>query len=564
MPNATVVIGANTSLLSRGLDRARAELRRFGSGVAGSFQNTFGGIGGQLAGVLGANAMLQAGKSAVQAAADLEALELGYRAMASESENVEEALRRVKELAKLPGLGFREALQGATNLKAVGFSARESEGILKEFGNALALVGRGKAELDGVVLALSQMSAKGKVFAQEINQIAERVPQIRKVMQNIFGTADTEVIQKTGVSVQEFIRKVVAEMSKGARAATGLKNELENISDEADRLQGEIGKDLAPGYVNLLKFGQATLKFGVALKDAVKDGKDLGFTLKETFGHNDKLKNVEDGWRRATEQAAEYRKELDEQIRAAKELRNVNLGEKMVEATKEEIKMATDLIKLKQELAELDERQASEGRKIQQETADRVKKEQELRAEKAASFKALADEIRLLQLKASGKDKEAAALEREMRIAQEVARIRKEQGLGEQAALALAKQKVALEEKVEKRSRGDWRKRIQGYEKDRAQVSYGNRFRGLDAMAADKQGFFEKNQRTSALDAHFGKGGIKRKELYARGLRDKAAANAQQQAQAQRGQGKPENLDADMVRYLSQIADEIKTLTAGL
>ncbi|MEZ0389520.1 MAG: hypothetical protein ACAI34_20750, partial [Verrucomicrobium sp.] len=71
MPNATVVIGANTSLLSRGLDRARAELRRFGSGVAGSFQNTFGGIGGQLAGVLGANAMLQAGKSAVQAAADL-------------------------------------------------------------------------------------------------------------------------------------------------------------------------------------------------------------------------------------------------------------------------------------------------------------------------------------------------------------------------------------------------------------------------------------------------------------------------------------------------------------
>jgi tape measure domain-containing protein len=157
--------------------------------------NSLASLGGKL--TLGITAPLAAlGIAAVKTATDFDSLKRGLTAVTKEAGPVEAQLARLKEVAKLPGLGFREAVQGSINLQAAGFSAKEAERALKGFGNALATVGKGKTELDGVILALTQIQSKGKVSAEEINQLAERVPQIRQIMLQAFGTADTEVIQR--------------------------------------------------------------------------------------------------------------------------------------------------------------------------------------------------------------------------------------------------------------------------------------------------------------------------------------------------------------------------------
>lgn len=183
-------------------------------------------------------------KSFAQTAMTFDSLERGLTAVMGSSALAQEELIKLREVAKLPGLGLQEAIQGSINLQATGLSAETARDSLMAFGNALATVGKGKAELEGVVTALSQIQSKGKVSAEEINQIAERVPQIRKVMQDAFGTADTEVLQKMGISTEEFIGKVTTELKKLPLVAGGFQLAVENMTDSWTLLKLALAEPL--------------------------------------------------------------------------------------------------------------------------------------------------------------------------------------------------------------------------------------------------------------------------------------------------------------------------------
>jgi tape measure domain-containing protein len=189
--------------------------------------------------------LIGVGTAAVASAAKIDSLRRGLTAVAGSAEEADAQFARLKEVAKLPGLGFEEAIQGSINLQAAGFSAETAEATLKGFGNALATVGRGKADLDGVILALGQMASKGKISAEEVNQIAERVPQIRKVMQDAFGTAVPEELQKAGISAQVFVEKVNSELLKLPQVTGGLQNSFENFGDTVKVSLGTLGDSIA-------------------------------------------------------------------------------------------------------------------------------------------------------------------------------------------------------------------------------------------------------------------------------------------------------------------------------
>jgi tape measure domain-containing protein len=112
------------------------------------------------------------------------------------------------------------------------------------FGNALALVGRGKSELDGVILALGQIASKGAISAEEINQIAERVPQVRQALVTAFGTASTEAIQKMGLSANDAITKIISAMEQLPKATGGAITTFENLQDAIERAFLPIGRGI--------------------------------------------------------------------------------------------------------------------------------------------------------------------------------------------------------------------------------------------------------------------------------------------------------------------------------
>lgn len=176
-----------------------------------------------------------------EATAEMDSLKRGLTAVMGSSSAAAAEMERLKEVAKLPGLGYQEAIRMSTSLQAAGMSAGMARNAMMAFGNALATVGKGKAELDGVGLALSQIMSKGKVSAEEINQIAERVPQIRVAMESAFGTASTEMIQKMGMTSGQFIRGVTDELGKLEKVTGGLRNGTENLSDAWFQFKATLG-----------------------------------------------------------------------------------------------------------------------------------------------------------------------------------------------------------------------------------------------------------------------------------------------------------------------------------
>ena len=64
--------------------------------------------------------ILSMGTDVVKAATTMESLERGLRAVAGGAAQADAQLIGLREVAKLPGLGLQEAVQGAGNLQAAG------------------------------------------------------------------------------------------------------------------------------------------------------------------------------------------------------------------------------------------------------------------------------------------------------------------------------------------------------------------------------------------------------------------------------------------------------------
>jgi tape measure domain-containing protein len=176
-----------------------------------------------------------AAKSASDAFAEYDSLRRALQSYHPTLDGLNSRLAEMRTLAKLPGLGFQEAIQGDVRLQAVGISAENSSKILREFANAIAQTGGGKAQLNEVTIQLGQMAAKGKVLNQDLRPIIESAPAVATALKNMFGTVSSEDISNkltaAGKSSTEFIEMLLVEMEKAPRVTGGWKNSLENLSD---------------------------------------------------------------------------------------------------------------------------------------------------------------------------------------------------------------------------------------------------------------------------------------------------------------------------------------------
>ena len=250
MADADATIGWDNRDFKRGAREATKTLNKFEGGFSKSFKSI-----GKLAGpALAVGGLAKWGSAIFEGTLRLEELTVSLQTVSDGTESLDDQLTALRKTARLPGLGFEEAIEGSVRLQAAGLSAQQSREAIEQFGNALAAAGKGKADLDGVILALTQIAAKGKISAEEVNQIAERVPQIRAVMKEAFGTAVAEDIQKLGVSAEEFISKTIDALGGLARAGSTARNEMENAKDGVNQLNMALGE----------KLGVASLTSGIA------------------------------------------------------------------------------------------------------------------------------------------------------------------------------------------------------------------------------------------------------------------------------------------------------------
>jgi len=199
-------------------------------------------------------------RSGIQAAIQFEKMKLGLTAVAGSAQAANTQMVEFRKLAKLPGLGLPEVVKAATSLQSLDMSLRTTTQVIREWGNELVRMGKGRYELDRIVLALTQMVGKGRGFGQEIRQIAEAMPSIRKHMKAAFGTTASEEFEKMGITAQKFIAGITAELAKMPRVAGGAANAMENFTDAVFNARVAFGEAFLPALTKALDIGTKLLE----------------------------------------------------------------------------------------------------------------------------------------------------------------------------------------------------------------------------------------------------------------------------------------------------------------
>ena len=189
--------------------------------------------------------ILGVGAAAVKAFGDMERLENGLTAIMGSSEAAAAELERLRKVAENPGLALPEVVKASASLQSVGFSADNARTVIEQFGNAVARASGTPATFDGVILALSQISAVGQVTQEDLNQIKERLPEFARVMQQEFGVTTAEAIRGLGISSEEFIQRSVGALSKLERAKGGISNAFDNFKDSVNNSLAVLGESIA-------------------------------------------------------------------------------------------------------------------------------------------------------------------------------------------------------------------------------------------------------------------------------------------------------------------------------
>lgn len=270
LADLNVRLGLVTKSFDQSLNNVDRQLRKFQRSVEGVGRDLTNSITIPLAGL---------GAASIASFAEFEKGAKALEAVTKDAKSVSEQLADLREVAKLPGLGFQEAVQGSARLQAVGLSADEAARTLAEFGNAVARSGGGRVELEGALLALTQIASKGKISAEEINQLNERIFEIRPALEAAFGTSNSEELQKLGISSEEFISKVTNEFAKLERVQGGLANSFENFGDSVRTNLSRVGEIINKSF----NVGDIITRFDNALTKVVDTFANLDDSTQRTI-----------------------------------------------------------------------------------------------------------------------------------------------------------------------------------------------------------------------------------------------------------------------------------------
>lgn len=236
------------------------------SGALGSFGTQAGAVTGTVgalsAAVIafgatalasGAVALINLGKSATEANAKMRSLERGLMAVTGGAGETAEQMKRLEQIALLPGLDLRNVVQSFTDLKSSGVGVSTAERAIKSFGNALATVGRGPADLAGVLYGVRQLATSDTILAEDLNIIKERVPQVTKALRELYGTSRPEDIVKMGVDPDTLLAALIAKMEELPQATGDIEEAWINLGDQWTKVLSKMGGPINDVLIPILE-----------------------------------------------------------------------------------------------------------------------------------------------------------------------------------------------------------------------------------------------------------------------------------------------------------------------
>ena len=273
-----------------GLDKVQASMQKtqtLGDRLRGGLH----GIG-QAAGTIAKAGLVAFGAAAVGAVAasiklgmSMEQTRMAFKTMLGSAEAATKHLEELRAFAAKTPFQFTDLVQASRRLMAFGFEAKKVVPMLRDIGDAVAAMGGSSDIVDRVTLALGQMSAKGKVSAQEMLQLTEAgIPAWRYMAEAIgVSTAEVQKMSEKGLipadkAIQAILNGMRQDfggmMAEQSKTAAG---QLSNVVDLLTETATTFGEALLPAAKSVIENG--LLPFANALKSLVVGGKEVNEEL---------------------------------------------------------------------------------------------------------------------------------------------------------------------------------------------------------------------------------------------------------------------------------------------
>ncbi len=99
--------------------------------------------------------------------------EVGFETMLGSAEKAKKMMTDIKQFAIKTPFETNEIIDQTQRMMAMGWAAEDVLRDMERIGNAAAATGKGALGMDRIILALGQIRMKGKLSAEELNQLAE-------------------------------------------------------------------------------------------------------------------------------------------------------------------------------------------------------------------------------------------------------------------------------------------------------------------------------------------------------------------------------------------------------
>ena len=277
-----------------------------GGAVLGTALPGIGTAGGAFAGAaIGAQAGMfrqQLGGTA-DYAASIGKLQIALRGVVGSQEAYDAAIRAAAAATRDLNIPQEEATRGLTRLSAAvigaGGTVADSSFAFRAMSEAIKATGGNAEQVDGALLALTQVFSKGKVSAEELNQIAERLPGTFTLFAQAAGKTGPELqkaLEQGEVGLNDLMKfleltgdrygKLALDISSssqdaGARLTVAFQamrlevgNALQPLGAELQGAFATFIKDIPPAVVGSAKATAAALSF-LTTNDLVAFGVQL-------------------------------------------------------------------------------------------------------------------------------------------------------------------------------------------------------------------------------------------------------------------------------------------------
>jgi tape measure domain-containing protein len=242
--------GASLDSLASGLSRIGSSLTSIGAGLTAAITLPLAGVS----------------LAALKVSGDLEQARIAFTTMMGSAQAAQKHLDALRDFAAKTPFEFGDLVKASQKLQALGFSAAQVIPTLTAIGDAAAGLALGADGINRISLALGQMQAKGKVSAQEMNQLAEAgikgwemlATAISKVEGKTVSVAQTMKMAEQGAINGTAAVKVLLDgmnatfggmMEKQSQTLLGM---WSNLKDKLAVVLAQIGDALAPVAKNIV------------------------------------------------------------------------------------------------------------------------------------------------------------------------------------------------------------------------------------------------------------------------------------------------------------------------